>query len=165
MTLTKIIGTALLALSATACSAPQQGRSGSPMPTPTPVVDHRQQYVAATTSPEQPLHETQTIGGKIVKVQIGGVDWSLDQMASGTHIFEWVLVEPSAGGSLRTLIYPSSKAILEGPARITYRVLPGGISSRQFVHEYMRSDFGTVSPNYFLESDGIILKDGIKRGK
>jgi len=78
-----------------------------------------------------------------------------------THPFVWVM--GTAQEKPLTFIYPYSAGIRKGHARITYRPLNGGITSLQFLADYNNNVL--AGPDVFLQADGIILKDGIKRGE
>ncbi len=111
---------------------------------------------------EKDLTTTSTLEGRIIKVQPSSISFnngSGDGRTASNHEIEYVLVENSEG--LHTLIYPFSKAILERDARLTFRPLNQRmIDVETFVHRFLNTDYST-SDNFFLESEGIITRDGI----
>lgn len=113
---------------------------------------------------ERAEQTTSQLEGKIVKVQPSSLSYRVPSSLSyrvGNHEFEYVIMKDEEGRT-RTLIYPYSKAILEGDAIIQYRELPlRVISTRDFVHAYINERYNPDN-DFFLETDGFIVKDGIK---
>ncbi len=114
---------------------------------------------------ERTEQATSQLEGKIVKVQPSSLSFKVGFLDTssriGNHEFEYVIMKDN-NGRTHTLIYPYSKAILDGEAVVQYRELPlGVISTRDFVHIYIDENYG-VDDNFFLEAGGFIVKDGIK---
>ncbi len=112
--------------------------------------------------------EAKKLEGRIVKVQpsqfsIYRGDGNTARAVS--HEFEYVIIEDKEGKP-RTFIYPYSKAILEKPAMVKFRPLEiGGIDVESFIDAYIAGsilNWRETDDNFFIEAEGIIVKDGIQ---
>lgn len=106
--------------------------------------------------------ETQTLEGRIVKVQPSSIPFSKGMgqaVYAANHEFEYVTVA-AADGQFHTLIYPYSRAILESEATIAYRPLKsGGIDTKTFMQTFLEQS--DPIGNFPIVAEGIITADGI----
>jgi hypothetical protein len=62
---------------------------------------------------------------------------------------------------IHTLVYPYSKAIMEGNAKIRYRPVNGeGVDAEKFIDLFLNPKYFT-DDNFQIETQGFIVKDGI----
>lgn len=113
----------------------------------------------------QSIEQVSELEGKILKVQPSNftyIRWRGSNCStSSNHEFEYVIVQDKNGVN-HTLIYPYSKAILEGDATVKYRSLNSGmIDVETFIDNFIIQEYDT-DDNFTIEAEGIITKDGIK---
>lgn len=107
---------------------------------------------------EQPETIT-TLEGKILKVQSSFICFG-DDTSSVSHEFLYVTCQTS-DNKLHTLIYPSSKAIFERTAKISYRPLRlGAINAQEFIKTFIEGSHDTKD-NIVIEAEGVITNGGI----
>ena len=125
-----------------------------------------QEYNPAPQS--QPAEEPvamETFRGKIVKVQPSQLSFIRESGANsigGTHEFIYLIAE----GEDRTphvFVYPSSRAILERNALLTYRPLRlGAIDSEEFIDAFVEREYRLETmDDITIRAEGIITPDGI----
>ena len=107
----------------------------------------------------------QTLEGKIIKVQTGHLSYlrypESNSATSPQHEFEYVFLK-DPNDKTHLLIYPYTKGILEGVAKINYTPLTGGATnSSAFVRTFINTKYASDT-NIPLECEGFIVKGGIQ---
>ena len=131
MEMKKILEIGTLAMALTGCG-PSKGKFSD---------SYQPKIIQQVERIERTEQATSQLEGKIMKVQSSSLSFRVgsslsETTLSGNHEFEYVIVKDKEGKT-RTLIYPYSKAILEGDVNIQYRELPlGVISTEDFVKYY-----------------------------
>ncbi len=152
-TLQNVLGAGILGMALSSCEPVEKPRNFSD--------EYRPKITQAVEKKEESFS---SLEGKIVKVQSSHLPYTWESGYRGfgsSHPFEYVMVEDREG-KVHTLIYPYSKAILERSAAVKYRPLElGVINVNTFIDQYINAEFFTDN-NFFLEAEGIIMKNGIQ---
>ena len=98
-----------------------------------------------------------SLEGRIVEVQPSSVSYSVPDR-SPSHSFEYVFVNDTSGNT-HLFIYPYSKGIKDGQAKINYRPLTyGKIDSKLFIKAFAAEEVNDYYVNSIqLEAEGVII--------